>query len=93
MQRSSREFIAAVGSVSALALLLALSAFAGDAPTHNYWVKLVCEASDRIASCTARFGPDGAKLERTSETRILQADVSGPHGIAFSPDHKSSSSP
>ncbi len=86
MQRSSREFIAAVGSVSALALLLALSAFAGDAPTHNYWVKLVCEASDRIA--TVRFGPDGAKLEKTTETRILQADVSGPHGIAFSPDRK-----
>ena len=30
----------------------------------------------------------GAKLEKTTETRILQADVSGPHGIAFSPDRK-----
>ncbi|HEY1925694.1 MAG TPA: YncE family protein [Candidatus Acidoferrum sp.] len=69
-----------------LALLLALSASGGDAPTQNYWVKLVCEASDRIA--TVRFGPDGAKLEKTTETRILQADVSGPHGIAFSPDGK-----
>jgi DNA-binding beta-propeller fold protein YncE len=86
LQRSSREFVAAAGSVSALVLLLALSAAAADAPTHNYWVKLVCEASDRIA--TVRFGPDGAKLEKTTETRILQADVSGPHGIAFSPDRK-----
>ena len=51
-----------------------------------YWVKLVCESSDRIA--TVRFGPNGAKLEKTTETRILQSDISGPHGIAFSPDRK-----
>jgi DNA-binding beta-propeller fold protein YncE len=52
----------------------------------DYWVKLVCESSDRIA--TVRFGPNGAKLEKTTETRILQSDISGPHGIAFSPDRK-----
>jgi DNA-binding beta-propeller fold protein YncE len=67
-------------------LLFALSARTADAPTHNYWVKLVCEASDRIASI--RFGPDGAHLEKTTETRVLQSDISGPHGIAFSPDRK-----
>jgi DNA-binding beta-propeller fold protein YncE len=86
LQLKIRAFATAVGSASALFVVLALSASAGDAPTHNYWVKLVCEASDRIA--TVRFGPDGAKLEKTTETRILQADVSGPHGIAFSPDRK-----
>ncbi len=86
MQPRTRQLVAAIASASALFLLLALSASGGDAPTHNYWVKLVCEASDRIA--TVRFGPDGAKLEKTTETRILQADVSGPHGIAFSPDRK-----
>jgi DNA-binding beta-propeller fold protein YncE len=63
-----------------------LRAEAADAPTHNYWVKLVCEAADYIA--TIRFGPDGAKLEKTTETRILLSDISGPHGIAFSPDRK-----
>jgi len=52
----------------------------------EYWVKLACESSDRIA--TVRFGPSGAKLEKTTETRILQSDISGPHGIAFSPDRK-----
>jgi DNA-binding beta-propeller fold protein YncE len=86
VQLRTRALITAVGSALSLLLLLALSASGGDAPTHNYWVKLVCEASDRIA--TVRFGPDGAKLEKTTETRILQADVSGPHGIAFSPDRK-----
>ena len=72
----------------ALAILLLAASFlsAADVPVHNYWVKLVCEASDRIV--TIRFGPDGAKLEKTTETRVLQSDISGPHGIAFSPDRK-----
>ena len=63
-----------------------LSARCGEAPTREYWVKLVCESSDRIA--TVRFGPNGATLEKTTETRILQSDISGPHGIVFSPDRK-----
>jgi len=67
-------------------IAVALAAQSSEAPSPNYWVKLVCEASDRIA--TIRFGPDGAKLERTTETRVLQSDISGPHGIAFSPDRK-----
>ena len=86
MQPRTRKLIAMIGTGSALLLLVVLSVSGGDAPTHNYWIKLVCEASDRIA--TVRFGPDGARLEKTTETRILQADVSGPHGIAFSPDRK-----
>lgn len=59
---------------------------ASETKAPEYWVKLVCESSDRIA--TVRFGPNGAKLEKTTETRILQSDISGPHGIAFSPDRK-----
>jgi DNA-binding beta-propeller fold protein YncE len=52
----------------------------------QYWVKLVCESSDRIA--TVSYGPSGAKLVKTTDTRILQSDISGPHGIAISPDRK-----
>ena len=63
-----------------------LSARCGETPAKEYWVKLVCESSDRIA--TVRFGPKGATLEKTTETRILQSDISGPHGIVFSPDRK-----
>jgi DNA-binding beta-propeller fold protein YncE len=85
MLRKTVMYGAACASLLAT-LLFALSARTADAPTHNYWVKLVCEASDRIASI--RFGPDGAHLEKTTETRVLQSDISGPHGIAFSPDRK-----
>src|SRR5271167_4638448 len=72
----------------AVAALLScgLSARCGDRPAKEYWVKLVCESADRIA--TVRFGPSGARLDKTLETRILQSDISGPHGIAFSPDRK-----
>ena len=63
-----------------------LSARSGERPAKEYWVKLVCESADRIA--TVRFGPRGAAVEKTTETRILQSDISGPHGITFSPDKK-----
>jgi DNA-binding beta-propeller fold protein YncE len=36
---------------------------------------------------TVRFGPRGAAIEKTTETRLLESDISGPHGIVFSPDH------
>jgi len=69
------------------ALGFSLGARGGDGPAKQYWVKLVCESADRIA--TVRFGSGGAVVEKTTETRILQSDISGPHGIAFSPDKKS----
>jgi DNA-binding beta-propeller fold protein YncE len=59
---------------------------ANESAGPEYWVKLVCESSDRIA--TVSFGPKGAKLVRTTDTRILQSDISGPHGIVISPDRK-----
>jgi DNA-binding beta-propeller fold protein YncE len=67
-------------------LTIGLSARSGEALLKQYWVKLVCESADRIA--TVRFGPGGAVVEKTAETRILESDISGPHGIAFSPDKK-----
>jgi DNA-binding beta-propeller fold protein YncE len=77
----------AAGPLAIASAIISLAAQTpADLPSHNYWVKLVCEASDRIA--TVRFGPDGAKLEKTTETRVLQSDISGPHGIVFSPDRK-----
>jgi len=68
------------------ALTIGLSARSGEPLLKQYWVKLVCESADRIA--TVRFGPGGAVVEKTAETRILESDISGPHGIAFSPDKK-----
>jgi DNA-binding beta-propeller fold protein YncE len=66
--------------------LAGLSAKDHGSRASEYWVKLVCESSDRIA--TVRFGPDGAKVEKLTETRLLESDISGPHGIAFSPDRR-----
>jgi DNA-binding beta-propeller fold protein YncE len=54
--------------------------------TKNYFVKLVCESADKIV--TIRFDGANAKIVATAGTRILQSDISGPHGIAFSPDKK-----
>jgi len=51
-----------------------------------YFVKLVCESADKIV--TVRFDGTEAKIIATADTRILQSDISGPHGIAFSPDKK-----
>lgn len=73
-------------TIISLVLWAGMPARSDDTPAKDYWVKLVCESSDRIV--TVRFGPAGAKIVKTTETRILQSDISGPHGIAFSPDRK-----
>jgi len=77
-----------VGRVAAMSglLLSGTMGLGGEKPAREYWVKLVCESADRIA--TVRFGAHGASVEKTTETRILQSDISGPHGLAFSPDRK-----
>lgn len=75
-----------IPGTAVLTLLLTYAAWSRETPIREYWVKLVCESADRIA--TVRFGPHGATLEKTTETRVLQSDISGPHGIVFSPDRK-----
>jgi DNA-binding beta-propeller fold protein YncE len=72
--------------IASVPLWAAMPVTGGDTPARDYWVKLVCESSDRIV--TVRFGSAGATIVTTTETRILQSDISGPHGIAFSPDRK-----
>jgi DNA-binding beta-propeller fold protein YncE len=54
---------------------------------RNYFVKLVCESADKIV--TVKFDGRSAKIVATADTRILQSDINGPHGIAFAPDRKS----
>src|SRR6516225_7032786 len=70
----------------AAAFLVGGVGICGEATAKGYWLKLVCESADKIA--TVRFAGELATLEVTTETRILQSDISGPHGIAFSPDRK-----
>ena len=72
--------------VASAGFLAGVVGYCGEKPAKEYWVKLVCESADRIA--TVRYGARGAAVEKTTETRILKSDISGPHGIAFSPDKK-----
>jgi DNA-binding beta-propeller fold protein YncE len=81
-----RKRVIGVRGVMGGLLLAGLFAHASENKAAEYWVKLVCESSDRIA--TVSFGASGAKLVKTTETRILESDISGPHGIAISPDGK-----
>jgi len=72
--------------LGAVAILAGTAGYCGEQTGRSYWVKVVCESADKIA--TVSFGPGGAKLEKTTDTRILQSDISGPHGIAFAPDRR-----
>jgi DNA-binding beta-propeller fold protein YncE len=73
-------------AVFCAAMLAGAAGYCGEKAGKEYWVKLVCESADKIA--TVRFGTNGATLEKTTDTRILKSDISGPHGIAFAPDKK-----
>jgi DNA-binding beta-propeller fold protein YncE len=53
---------------------------------RDYLVYVVCESADKIA--VVRFGPGGARLDRTVETGAMPTDIDGPHGIVFSPDRQ-----
>jgi DNA-binding beta-propeller fold protein YncE len=55
-------------------------------PERDYLVYLVCESADQIA--VVRFGPGGARLDHALHTGMMPADISGPHGLVFSPDKK-----
>ena len=53
----------------------------------DYFVYLVCEGADKVA--IVKFGPDGAKVDHLVNTGVLPGgDISGPHGIVFSPDRQ-----
>ena len=56
------------------------------APTQDYLALVASESVDQIA--VVRFGPAGIKVEHTSTTGVMPADVDGPHGVAVSPDGK-----
>lgn len=81
-----------INVVSKTLLLVAIvgmftaTALAQRPPEQDYLVYVVSEAADRI--CLVRFGPQGARVERTFDTGVMPTDVDGPHGVAVSPDKK-----
>src|SRR4051794_25364071 len=55
-------------------------------PPQDYLALVASESVDQIA--LVRFGPSGIRVEHTTTTGIMPADVDGPHGVAVSPDGK-----
>ena len=53
-------------------------------PDQDYLIYVVSESSDKVS--LVRFGPAGARVERSFETGLMPTDIDGPHGIAVSPD-------
>src|SRR5215212_10356320 len=70
----------------AVALLGSTQILAQRPPGQDYLVYVVSESTDKIS--LLRFGPRGAKVERTFGTGVMPTDVDGPHGVAVSPDKK-----
>ena len=55
-------------------------------PTATYWVYVGAESADLIHRI--RFGPEGAKVERTIVAGEMAAENEGPHGLQISADGK-----
>ena len=53
-------------------------------PAREYVAYVVSEAVDQIA--VIRFGPGGAKVERTVPVGVSITDPDGPHGVSVAPD-------
>lgn len=56
---------------------------AAPAPGLDYLVFVVSESSDDVQ--LIRFGPAGARLERSYRTGLIPTEINGPHGIAVAP--------
>ena len=56
------------------------------APAREYVAYVVSESVDEIA--VIRFGPSGARVERTVPVGLSIIDPDGPHGVTVAPDGK-----
>jgi DNA-binding beta-propeller fold protein YncE len=52
----------------------------------DYLIYVLSESADKIS--LVRFGPTGARVERSFGTGNMPTDIDGPHGLAISPDKK-----
>jgi hypothetical protein len=82
--RQALGLIAVLGAGAAPPARAQTSAAAPSAPpTQDYLVFVASEATDQIA--LIRFGPAGARVERTTAVGIMQTDPDGPHGLGIAP--------
>ena len=74
-------------AIAAVALLAYASAFAQAPPERDYLVFVASEATDQVA--LIRFGPAGARVERTRDVGFNPAEPDGPHGLGVAPGGQS----
>ena len=55
-------------------------------PTLDYLVYVVSESVDEVS--LIRFGPAGARVERSFRTGLIPTEINGPHGVAVAPDDR-----
>ena len=67
-------------------LLLSVITPSQKLPEKDYLVYVLSESADKIS--LVRFGPKGAKIDRSIDTGSMPTDIDGPHGIAISSDKK-----
>jgi DNA-binding beta-propeller fold protein YncE len=70
----------------AIALLCLLLGTALPAQERDYYVLVASESVDRVA--VIRFGPAGARVERTRYVGAMPTELAGPHGLGVSPDKR-----
>ena len=78
------ELLKLISSLAFMVAIMVLPAAAQRPPEQDYLVYVVSESSDKIT--LVRFGPKGARVERSWETGNMPSDVDGPHGIAVPKD-------
>ena len=54
------------------------------APAQDYLLWVGSEGDDQLS--LVRFGPAGARVERSFRTGLVPSEVAGPHGVDVSPD-------
>lgn len=69
-----------------LALFISATTVIAQRLANDYLVYVLSESADKIS--LVRFGPGGAKVERSLDTGSMTPDIDGPHGISISPDKK-----
>jgi len=79
--RSHRLILTAI---ACLVIIAGFKPLRSQTPDKDYLVYVLSEAADKIS--LIRFGPAGAKVDRTFATGDMPTDIDGPHGIAIAPD-------
>lgn len=76
--------LAVAAATAGLSAQQATAAPAATPPDRDYLVFVASEGNDQIS--LVRFGPHGARIERSSQMGTNRTELVGPHGLYVSPD-------